>query len=158
MSMLPFFEWCETTLIGTAIRSSLWLFPTIEVFHLIALAWLGGAVLLVDLRLLGFGFRRQSVARIAADARRWVIGSLVVIIGSGLLLFTSEALKCYSNPAFWIKMTCLVLAVVFTFTVRDRVCRAATDMRPPRWGKLVACVSLALWCGVALMGRGIGFY
>src|SRR5713226_2669711 len=57
MSLLPFFEWCEHTAVGAAIRGSAWLFPVIEAFHLLALALIGGAILIVDLRLLGLGLR-----------------------------------------------------------------------------------------------------
>ncbi len=63
--LLPFFEWCEATAIGQAIRESLWLFPVIESIHLLGLAMIGGAILVVDLRLLGFGLRHQPVAQLA---------------------------------------------------------------------------------------------
>jgi hypothetical protein len=65
MSLLPFFEWCENAELIVAMRSSLWLFPVIESLHLIGLALLGGALLVVDIRLLGFGMRRQPVAILA---------------------------------------------------------------------------------------------
>ena len=45
MTLLPFFEWCENTAAGEAIRGSLWLFPVIESVHLLALALIGGALL-----------------------------------------------------------------------------------------------------------------
>ena len=45
---------------------------------------------MVDLRLCGLGLRRQPVAQIARDAQRWLIGSLVIMLISGALLFTSE--------------------------------------------------------------------
>src|SRR5205814_596100 len=95
MTLLPFFQWCENSGAGETIRNSTWLFPVIESFHLLALAVIGGAVLVVDLRLFGFGMRRQPVAQLAQDAQRWLIASLIVMVISGTLLFTSEAIKCY---------------------------------------------------------------
>ncbi len=83
MSLLPFFQWCENSGVGETIRNSSWLFPVIESFHLLGLAVIGGAVLVVDLRLFGFGLRRQSVAQLAQDAQRWLVGSLVVMLVSG---------------------------------------------------------------------------
>ena len=65
MSLLPFFEWCENTAIGGAIRNSVWLFPVIESFHLVALALIGGAVLLVNMRLLGLVLGRRPVSELA---------------------------------------------------------------------------------------------
>jgi len=157
MSLLPFFEWCESTAVGNAIRNSLWLFPVIESFHLLALALIGGAVLIVDLRLIGLGLRRQPVAQLARDAQPWLIGGLVVMVASGVLLFTSEAIKCYYNPAFRIKITFLLPALLFTFTVRRKVAAADWTAVRPFWSKLVALVSVTLWTVVGAAGRWIGF-
>ena len=157
MSLLPLFQWCENAGLIVAMRSSLWLFPVIESLHLMGLALTGGAVLLVDLRLLGFGLRRQPVAQLARDAERWLFVSLAVMIPTGVLLFMSTAVKCYYLPAFWVKMTSLLLALVFTFGVRRRVALAVETSRSPVWGKLVAVVSLALWSSVAIAGRLVGF-
>jgi hypothetical protein len=157
MSILSFFGWIENTAAGHAIRDSLWLFPVIESFHLLALAVIGGAVLIVNLRLLGLGLRRQPVAQISREVRPFMLGSLAVILVSGSLLFTSEAVKCYYNKAFWVKMTCLFLALVFTFTVQDRAIRAEEGEGGSVRAKLVAVVSVLLWTGVGVGGRWIGF-
>ena len=157
MSLLPLFQWCENAGLIVAMRSSLWLFPVIESIHLMGLALTGGAVLLVDLRLLGFGLRRQPVAQLARDAERWLFVSLAVMIPTGVLLFMSSAVKCYYLPAFWVKMTSLLLALVFTFGVHRRVAMGAEAARSPVRGKLVAVVSLALWSSVAIAGRLVGF-
>jgi len=151
MSLLPLFQWCEKTPAGELIRSSLWLFPVIETFHLLALAVIGGAVLMVDLRLLGLGMRRQPVAQVARDAEPWLIGSLAVMLPTGALLFLSESIKCYYSDAFWVKMTSLALAILFTFTLRRKIALAGSE------SKLVALTSLALWSCVGAGGRWIGF-
>lgn len=156
-SLLPFFEWCENSGVGHAIRDSLWLFPVIESFHLLALALIGGAVLIVDLRLLGLVLRRQPVAQLARDAQPWLVGGLVVMVTSGVLLFTSEAIKCYYSDAFRTKMTFLLPAIVFTFTVRRKVATADEVRVGPLWGKLVGLVSVTLWSVVGAAGRWIGF-
>src|SRR5215813_169037 len=117
MSVLSFFTWCENTALGGASRESLWLFPVIEAVHLLGLAVIGGSVLVVNLSLLGFGIDRKSSARLWHDARPWLAGSLAVMLLSGFLLFTSEAVKLFYHEAFWVKMTALGLAIAFTFTV-----------------------------------------
>ena len=156
MSLLPFAEWCEHTFVGTVIRQSTWMFPIIEAVHLLALAAIGGAVLIVDFRLLGWGMWRQPVEQVARDAHPYFVGSLLTMLVSGILLFLSEATKCYSNPAFWIKMTFLLLAIVHTFTIRNRVTFGEGTRHAT--ARLVAAVSMLLWLGVGLGGRGIGFY
>src|SRR5258708_10419361 len=124
MSVLFFFTWCKTSPLGGAIRASRWLFPAIESFHLLGLAVIGGSVLVVNLRFLGFGMERQPVAQLWRDTRPWLLGSLTTMLVSGVLLFTSEATKLYYHEAFWVKMISLFLATLFTFTVLRRVALA----------------------------------
>jgi hypothetical protein len=157
VSLLPFFEWCENTGVGRAIRESLWLFPAIEAIHLLGLAAIGGAVLVVDLRLFGLGLRQQPVAELARDAEPWLIGSLLTLAATGTLLFLSESIKCYYNTAFWVKMTFLPAAILFTFSVRRRVALADEAHVRGFWSKAVALTSVTLWGGVAWGGRWIGF-
>ena len=140
MSLLPFFQWCYQTAIGEAIRESTWLF-----------------LLMVDLRLFGLGLRRQPIARVAMESERWLIGSLAVMLPTGILLFLSESIKCYYSDAFWVKMTSLFLVLLFTFTVRRRVTRTGLTSDRPLLGRFTALISLGLWCGVAWGGRWIGF-
>jgi hypothetical protein len=149
--LLSFFTWCENTPLGEAIRGSLWLFPVIESFHLLALAVIGGAVLVVDLRLFGWVLKAQPVEQLWSDTRPWLVGSLAVLIVSGLLLFFSEAIKLYYSDAFWVKMTALVLAAVFTFRVQQPRVLAG------RGNRTLALASLVLWSMVGASGRWIGF-
>jgi hypothetical protein len=157
MSLLPLFEWCENVGVGQAIRISDWLFPVIEGFHLLGLCVIGGAILLVDMRLLGLGLRRQPIAELARDTRPFVVGSLAVMLVTGLLLFSSEAVKCYYSFAFWFKMASLALAIIFTFTVRQRMTLMDDARIGPIKARIVGLVSLALWSGVGWGGRWIGF-
>ena len=155
--LLPYFQWIEAGPVGEAIRNSLWLFPFVEAFHLLALAVIGGAVLLVDFRLLGLGLKRHPIADLARDAQPWLIGSLLFMIASGVPLFMSEAIKCYYSFAFWVKMTALVLAIIYTFTIRRRVTMADDARFSPAVYRAVGAVSILLWATVGWGGRWIGF-
>ncbi len=157
MSLLPFFQWCYATGIGETIRESTWLFPVIEAFHLLGLGLTAGSVLLVDLRLLGAGLNGQPVTRLAAGAWPLLLGSVTLMLASGIPLFLSEAIKCYYSFPFWVKMTSLLLALVFTFTLRRRVTRTDVASERPLSGRLTALISICLWFGVAWGGRWIGF-
>jgi hypothetical protein len=156
--LLQFCTWIENSPLGWAIRDSKWLFPVIESVHLLALAMIAGAVLIVDLSLLGWGLRQQDPSQIAEDARPWMVGSLLVMLVSGFGLFASEATKCYENPAFWFKMASLTAAVVYTFTIRSAAVRHGGRSWGPAWRRVVAIVSVSLWTGVGVGGRAIGFY
>ncbi len=157
MSLLSFFAWCDGSALGNTIRSSTYTFPILEVFHLLGLSAIGGAVLLIDMRLLGIGLRGRPVAEIARNAQPFLVGSLLVMIVSGSLLFTSEAIKCYHHEAFWFKMISLFLAILFTFTVQRKVTMAPESRVSPLSAKVVGLVSLTLWACVGIGGRWIGF-
>jgi hypothetical protein len=146
-----FAKWSEATSMGRMIRNSEYAFPMIEFVHLAALAVIGGAVLIVDMRMLGFGLKKTSVAQLAKDAQPYVTGSLIVMLVTGIMLYSSEATKCYASGAFWIKMVSLLLAMIFTYTVKKY--RTARDVE----SKLVGALSILLWFGVAWGGRWIGF-
>ena len=93
-----FAKWSEATPLGKAIRNSEYAFPMIEFVHLAGLAVIGGAVLIVDMRLLGFGLKKTSVAQLATDAQPYVTGSLIVMLVTGIMLYSSERcqLRCGS--------------------------------------------------------------
>jgi hypothetical protein len=158
-SWFVFFDWIEHTRHGTVIRDSIWQFAAIEAVHLLALAVIGGAVLIVDLRLLGWTLRRQPVKQIARDAEPWLLGSLVMMLVTGYFLMASlAASKYYVNLAFQLKMVFLFLAILFTYTVRRWLVYKDDSQINPVLAKVVALVSVLLWSGVGIMGRGIGFY
>ena len=156
--ILSLFQWIEKSALGVSVNESLYAFALIESVHLLALAMLGGAVLIVDMRLLGFGLKRMPVAQVAKAAQPWLIIGLIAIIATGFPLFASLAAgKYYVNAAFWWKMYFLAAATIYTFTVRQRVAMGEEGRANSGFGKLIALVSLFLWSGVGVMGRAIGF-
>jgi len=155
--MATAFEWLQHTYLAETIRHSAALIATLEILHLIGLALLLGTILMVDLSLLGRGIGRHPVSRIARELRGWTIAGLAILLASGPLILTSEAIRCYKTPVFWIKMLLLAMAVAFHFTIHRRV-TLAEPPAPRSSAGLVAVVSLALWIGVALAGKGIAIF
>jgi hypothetical protein len=156
MELLPYFEWIEASALGNTVRQSLWLFPVIQSLHLLGLAVLGGAALLVDLRMMGLGLRGHPIAVIARDARPWFLLALLVTLLTGVALFASEAVKCYYNTSFWVKITTLPAAIVVTLLIRDRLAFGAIHQVTTAT-KIAGFTSIALWVVVAAAGRWIGF-
>src|SRR3989442_14355575 len=115
--LLPFFKWCDATWLGETIRSSRIYFPIIETFHLLALTLLFGAVIVLNLRLCRIIMKNQPVQQVAQDLSPWAFWSLVVILASGVMLFTSEAMKCYASKPVQFKMVFLFSALMFHFKV-----------------------------------------
>jgi hypothetical protein len=156
LELLPYFEWIEASLLGNTVRQSLWLFPVIQSFHLLGLSVLGGSVLIVDLRMMGLGLRGHAIATVAREARPWFVLALLVTLVTGVGLFASEAIKCYYNTSFWVKITTLPVAIAVTLLVRDRLARGA-GLAATTATRVVGLSSLGLWLLVAAAGRWIGF-
>jgi hypothetical protein len=144
--------------VSRTINESSWIFPLIQAFHLVALGFLAGSILMVDLRLLGKGFSQQPIARVARDARPWLLGSLVAMVATGVPQFISLATKEYDSPYFRWKMLMLLIALLFTFTVKQRIAYAPEGRFGGGISKAVGLVSLGLWTSVAINGRLIGFF
>jgi hypothetical protein len=157
MSLLEFCRWIQYSAPLVEMRASPWIFPVIATFHLFGLALVGGAVLLVDLRLLGLGLRGQRTGDLALESERWLIRGLWLALPTGVLLFMCFATKYYYLTFFWVKLAALILVLIFTFSIRRSVALAADDGAGRLRRRMVAVVSLSLWTTVAMGGRYIGF-
>ena len=155
-ALTPFFQWCDDTIIGQAIRNSRVAFPIIENFHLFALTVLLGSLVVLCLRQFGLIYKTQPISEVALALRPWNLWGLAVMLVSGILLFLSEAMKCFSNTSFRVKMLFLFAALLFQFTVYSRIVKNEGAIAPVG-GKIAAGVALCLWFGVGLAGRAIGF-
>jgi len=157
MSLLEFCRWLQYSAPLHSMRESPIFFPIVATIHLMGLALIGGAVLVVDLRLLGVALQNQPVAGLAHDAERWLFRGLVVMVTTGILLFMCFATKYYYLTFFWVKMAALIAVIAFTWSVHRRVVLAKDGDVSPIRRRVVALVSMFLWTTVAVGGRYIGF-
>lgn len=141
-----------------AYRESLYFFALTQCVHLVAVTTFMGAILIVDLRLLGWGVVRQSRAVIARSAEPIVLWAGLAVLVTGIPQFTTNALTYSRSPLFVYKMWLIAAALIFTATLRQRVA-TADEGRMPSWApKAVGAVSLILWMGVVIGGRMITYY
>ena len=152
---LPFFEWCGRTTIGMAVQNTIWAFPFIETFHLLALASLLGSVLLINMRVFGVGMRQFSVPQLARLLDPWILISIPVMLVSGVLMAMSEPIKCYESYSFPVKMLFLGISIVYYFTVQRKF--RVSEAAPPIRGKVAATLGILLWAVVSIAGRGIPY-
>jgi hypothetical protein len=155
--MMPLFQWLQDTPLAQTIRHSASLIALLEIVHLIGMALLIGTILMVDLSQLGLGIGRQPVSRIARELNFFTMLGLTIMLVSGPLILTSEAVRCYKTPAFWVKMALLAIAIAFHFTIHRRITLSEPPEPHPN-ARLVAGFSLALWFGVALAGKAIAIF
>ena len=110
-ALLPFFQWMGTLPMSQYFLSTTWSTPIVQVIHLVAIAAFVGAVLIVDMRLLGVGLTETPLPKLARAAEPWLIGAFIVLLITGLPQLTSTALKQYYSPFFWWKMEAMLLAL-----------------------------------------------
>jgi hypothetical protein len=156
MSLLSACEWLGHSWVGTTIRDSKWGFAVIEMVHLMALALLGGALLVTGLRLFGFFLGGQPPGIITRDLGRVLIGALTAMIVSGILLFADGPLRYYDNGAFRVKLLLLLAASATAWAAHLIAVRAQSSPAVSTTLKITTLVSLLLWLGVGIAGRVIG--
>ena len=153
--LFNFFDQLEQSFIGEVIRNSIWMFPVIEAFHLISLAILGGSILVGDLRLLGLLLSSKPINYLVSQTTLILKLGLIILVSTGIPLFLSEAIKCYYSRAFWIKMSALLIGLVFLFFIRNPMGLSAVEGNAKL--KLIGFISISIWAIVAGSGRWIGF-
>ena len=156
MQLLDLFTGLEASPIGVFVKDRGATFATIEAVHLMALAVLGGAVLVTDLRLMNVVFKDVSSQAVASEAHRWFKVALVALLVTGFFMVAGVATKCYHNFYFWVKMAALAAGILFVFAIKVPLLSRGDSLRPATL-KLVAVASTSLWFLVAASGRWIGF-
>ena len=157
--MMELFTWLEQTAIADAIRTSRWMYPAFETGHYIGLSLLVGGIMLIDLRVLGFARTLPLKSMIGLLPFVWV--GFIVNVVTGSLLFIYGATGFGTNPAFWLKMTFMVLAGLNALAFDLAVRRSSFDWvaadRPPAYVKTVATLSFGLWLCVVTTGRWMAY-
>lgn len=155
----------EASALGQAMRQWLWLYPGVEVVHLVGVALLFGSIAVLDLRLLGLS-RDIPARRLARHVLPWTAASFLLIVPSGLAMFVAHASEFIQSGVFVLKM-CLILAaglnaaLFHTITFRTSDVWDAKEMRglaPPPSARLAGALSLVLWTSVIACGRLLAYF
>jgi hypothetical protein len=131
-----------------------WAFPVCEVLHILGFAVAIGTITMVDLRLLGIGMKKESAADLLKDTAPWTLAGLALVLITGPLIFSSDPNMYLRNLSFRVKITCLVLAIIFNYTLHRWV---ALKKGPGGLAVLTGLISLALWISVVFGGIFIAF-
>jgi hypothetical protein len=157
--LLEFAQWLDASSLGMAVAQA-W-FPQVECVHVIALATVVGTIFLVDTRLIGFASTHLSFRQISRRLLPWTWAGFVLAVITGFLMFSSNAVAYYGNTAFRLKLVLMILAAVnmlyFELVTFRTVGMWEADAKPPFAARLAGGLSIALWCGVIVTGRWIGF-
>ena len=147
---------------ATALRESLFMFPLIEGTHLLGLALMMAPILMLDLRLIGVLWKTEPASKIRDEFLPITFVGFAVMITTGILLFWSEAVRCWTSEYFKIKFVLLALAglnaLAFHSTIDRRMKVWENDPSPPSRAKLAGTLSLLLWIGVIAAGRYTAYH
>ena len=150
----------ERSALAAAMRGDLWLYPIVEIVHIIGFVILVGSVVMFDLRMLGFS-SRISARALARHLLPWSAGALCVIVPTGLMMFSAHAGDFVGNRAFVVKLTLISLALTnaaaFHVGVFRTVERWDLNARAPTAAKLHAVASIGLWFSVISCGRLLAY-
>ena len=161
MFLLSICQWVDSTRLSAIVRQSNWLFSTLDTVHTLGIILVAGTIMLVDLRLLGLGLRSVPVVQLVARIVPATLGGFGLMVVSGGLLFSSEAVKMYHSPAFRIKMLLLALAglnaLIFHRTIYRDVAHWDPASAAPVPARLAGLLSLLFWIGIIAAGRAIAY-
>lgn len=149
-----FFRWLTTSPWAKVMNGPEWAFPVVQSFHFIGFAFSIGTIVIVNLRQLGLGMKKQTAAELHSDLNRWSWIGIAMMLITGPLMFSADAPTYHYNPAFRFKMEVLTAAILYQlivqpFSVRPNFPRVAAG--------LAGLVSIALWTLVLAGGRSIAF-
>jgi hypothetical protein len=162
--MIPFQVQLEAALRSfrhvAALMQLQWSWPMAESAHFIGLTLLFGSIAAWDLRLLGVA-KEVPVKAFHRLVPFAVIG-FAINLASGLTFLMTFPDQYVYNPAFHLKMACIVLAglnvAVFYLTLFRRVNALGPDAQPPLSARASGAISLILWATVIVCGRMITFF
>src|SRR5688500_5299238 len=151
----------ESTGLAVAMRQWMWLYPVVEILHILGFIVLVGAAFMFDLRLLGLS-RDLPVVGMARHLLRWARVSLLLVVPTGVMMFTAHATEFAANPAFRLKLLFITAALVNAAVFHRWPFRAVsswdTQVPGPVAARAAGVLSLGLWTGVVACGRLLAYF
>jgi hypothetical protein len=160
MGLRELFKTVEQTSLAGWVREDNFAFPMLEAVHVASVMLVVGSIFMMDLRLLGWSSPRLPVTQISREALPWTWAAFAVAVVSGSMLMTGQAGAYAANAQFQMKMALLAAAgfnmLVFHGFAWRQVARWDLGSPPPA-ARLAGAASLALWIGVVVAGRWVGW-
>lgn len=157
----PFADWIATTKLSLFFQNVLWIIPLSQSIHIICLATLFGAVIMINLRLLGIGNSGRSISQLVNTMIPWVWRALIVLFITGSVQTIAEPVRQFVTPAFWGKMGMIVvvgiMTALFARAVRSNAAKWDNPTTRPGSAKVFAVTSTVLWAAIITCGRFIGY-
>ena len=160
MGVAALAEGLAATPLSKVIGDTAWVTPAVQTVHILAIAAVMAAILMTNLRALDAFGRDETLARFSHRYAGWIVGALLVLLASGSLLIVGEPQRSLENSVFWLKMSCLAVALLATATIHAPL--AGNDAFWESKGRAVvlrglAGSSLLVWVAIIFAGRWIAY-
>ena len=153
--------WLETSGLATAMRQWQWLYPIVEILHILGFVMVVGGGFFFDVRLLGLS-RALPVSGLADHLLTWARAGFALVVPTGFLMFTAHATEFAANPVFRLKLVLITAAVVNAAAFHQwpfkSVARWNVAAGTPAWAKAAAVLSLGCWAGALSCGRLLAYF
>jgi len=149
-----------TTPISTGIRETVWIIPTTQSVHIVAIAVVVGSAVVTDLRLAGVLATDETPQTVVRRYLPWMWAAISVLLATGLIMAVGEPNRVLANRVFWSKMALVALAFGLTLLFRYPILHPEFRLEHARWAALakpMAWVSLLIWIAVIFCGRWIAY-
>lgn len=158
--MPTWLAWLENAAFSQAMREQVWLYPAVEIVHIVGFSVLVGAVTLFDLRLLGCA-ATLPVRALARHLLLWALAALVLVVPAGAAMFAAQPGEFAGNNVFLLKLGLILIAganaMVFHLGVYRSVEQWDIDTAAPIVARLQALVSILLWIAIITCGRLLAY-
>lgn len=155
MNIHDFSDMLSGTALSQAIQITTWAIPAIQTVHILALSTLFGCALLLALRFMGRGLASEPLQGLSGRITPLIWKLLGLLLLSGALLIIAEPGRTITNPAFYLKMTMLLVACALTLWLSGAARRGLTH--PSGLQVAAAASTMLLWSGIIIAGRFIAY-
>src|SRR3984893_1070751 len=154
-------KWLAATPLSHAIQTTGWIIPSLQTIHILSVAVVFSAAILVDLRIWRLLDRDAPLPELARRFLPTIWPVLLVLLVTGSLLIIGEPRRSLLNSTFYLKMALLVVAILLTIGLQRSISSSPNSWDRDRWrriaGRFAATVSILVWCGILFAGRWIAY-
>jgi hypothetical protein len=153
--------WIESTRLNHVVQKVFWIIPVVQTIHILAVSIVMASMAMLDLRLMGLGLSRHSIASLAHRFMPWTWGALLLLLLSGTVLIIGEPGRSLGNWVFQLKMSLLLVAVfaslVLTHRLRGNGGFSEQSPKSRVAFRALGLMLLMLWVGIVTCGRWIAY-
>ena len=161
LGLSEFSKWLAATEDSHVIQTTTWIIPTLQTIHILSVAAVFSAAILVDLRIWRLIERDEPLPEMARRFLPTIWPVLVILLVTGSLLIIGEPRRSLLNSTFYLKMALLVVAILLTIGLQRSISSSPNSWDRDRWrrivGRFAATVSILVWCGILFAGRWIAY-